>query len=167
MMEIVKLILEIFKTVVLTTIAVLLFLIYLRIAPNSQGTSINKIPDLINNTQQRIEQTLDNQKAILKKQDPDAPANRNAIISDLTKLATIAHKYYRGSLNTAGKNSFKGWKIPEGMEISSNGSFSATVSPNSVTLVGTGNKTGYDGTSPVKIVMVIDGSRIVSTDIVN
>ncbi len=168
-METTKLILDIFKSIVLAIIAVLLFLIYLQLPSSKQSISLNKVPDVVEKAQKTGEQNIFSQRLVEEKkgQDPDAPANRTAIISDLTKLASLAHEYYRGSVTTAGRNSFEGWKIPPGRETTSNGNFTASITSNSITFIGTGNRIGYDGSTPVKIIMVIDGSRIISTNVDN
>src|SRR3989339_505095 len=68
-------------------------------------------------------------------------ANRDATISDLTNLA---------SLDTTG-----------------NGTYSVTVAAQTVTIVGTGNEKGNNGTSAVQVTMVVGPDRITSTTINN
>ncbi|MCL6098376.1 MAG: hypothetical protein M1391_07370 [Bacteroidetes bacterium] len=92
-------------------------------------------------------------------------SNRDAVVSDLVILGSAAQQYYRkaGSLGGGG-NSFTGWTIPTQSDSTGNGTYEATsVTDQAVTLVGTGNQTGNDGTNPVKVTMVIGPNSIVST----
>jgi len=95
-------------------------------------------------------------------------ANRDAVIADLTNLASLAQQYYRKPTALGGGgNSFTGWTIPPQLATTGNGTYTATVSAQSVTLVGTGNETGNDGSTPVKVTMVVGPTKITSTTIDN
>ncbi|MGK9475384.1 hypothetical protein [Melioribacter sp. OK-6-Me] len=95
-------------------------------------------------------------------------ANRDAVIADLTNLASLAQQYYRKPTALGGGgNTFTGWTVPAQLDTTGNGVYTATVSAQSVTLVGTGNETGNNGTTPVKVTMVVGPSDITSTTINN
>ncbi len=95
-------------------------------------------------------------------------ANRNAVIGDLTNLASMAQQYYRKPTTLGGGGqSFNDWTIPDALASNNNGSYTATAEDQSVTLVGTGNETGKNGTSEVKVTMVVGPDAIISTTIDN
>ena len=103
-------------------------------------------------------------------------SNRDAVISDLTNLASLAQQYYRKPVALGGgSNSFDGsgatggnpWAIPGQLATTGNGSYTATVTATSVTLVGTGTQNGNDGSTPVKVTMVVGPNAITSTTIDN
>ena len=95
-------------------------------------------------------------------------SNRDAVISDLTNLASLAQQYYRKPIALAGgENSFTNWSIPTQLATTGNGGYTATVAAQSVTLVGTGTQNGNDGTNPVKVTMVIGPNAITSTTVDN
>mgnify|MGYP001190440010 CR=1 FL=1 len=95
-------------------------------------------------------------------------ANRDAVISDLTNLASLSQQYYRKpSALGGGNNTFTGWTIPGTLDTTGNGTYAATIAAQSVTLVGTGNETGNNGTSKVKVTMVVGPNAITSTTINN
>lgn len=95
-------------------------------------------------------------------------SNRDSVISDLTNLASMAQTYYRKPTALAGgNNTFTGWAIPTQLATTGNGTYTATVAAQSVTLIGTGNQTGNDGTNPVKVTMVVGPTAITSTTVNN
>ena len=95
-------------------------------------------------------------------------ANRNAVISDLTNLASMAQQYYRKPTALAGGNqTFTGWTIPSSLDTTANGTYSATVAAQKVTLVGKGTDKGNDGTTVVKVTMVVGPNAITSTTVNN
>ncbi len=101
-------------------------------------------------------------------------ANRDAVISDLTNLASLAQQFYRkptalgGGGNTfAPGGSLDSWEIPGSIDTTGNGTYAATVAAQTITLVGTGNEKGNDGTAKVKVTMVVGPDRITSTTIDN
>jgi len=95
-------------------------------------------------------------------------ANRDAVIADLTNLASLAQQYYRkpGALG-GGDRTFTGWTVPASLDTTGNGIYSVTVAAQSVTLVGTGNENGNNGTSVVQVTMVVGPDAISSTTINN
>ncbi|MBI5807913.1 MAG: hypothetical protein HZA74_05885 [Ignavibacteriales bacterium] len=95
-------------------------------------------------------------------------ANRDAVISDLTNLASLAQQYYRKPTALGGGgNTFTGWTVPASLDTTGNGIYTATVTAQSVTLVGTGNEKGNNGTGKVQVTMVVGPDKITSTTINN
>lgn len=95
-------------------------------------------------------------------------ANRDGVISDLTNLASLAQQHYRKPTALAGGgNTFTGWVIPLSIDTTGNGTYAVTVSAQSVTLVGTGNEKGNNGTSSVEATMIVGPNSITSTTINN
>ena len=95
-------------------------------------------------------------------------SNRDAVISDLTNLASMAQQFYRKPTALAGgNNTFTGWTIPTQLATTGNGTYTVTVAAQSVTIVGTGNQTGNNGSSSVKVTMVVGPNSITSTTINN
>ncbi len=95
-------------------------------------------------------------------------ANRDAVIADMTNLASLAQQYYRKPQALGGGgNAFTGWTVPGQLATTGNGTYTATVVAASVTIVGTGNELGNNGTTPVKATMVVGPNQITSTTINN
>lgn len=79
-------------------------------------------------------------------------ANRDAVSSDLTNLASLAQQHYRRpSAMGGGANSFDGtattppgsrWTIPGQLDTTANGYYSAAVSAQQVVITGVGLETG-------------------------
>ncbi len=90
-------------------------------------------------------------------------ANRDAVISDLNNLGTMAQQYYKKPTSMAGGgNKFTGWTIPGQLDTTANGTYTATVSAQSITIVGTGTETGDDGSNKVKATATITPTAITS-----
>ncbi|MDP3580412.1 MAG: hypothetical protein Q8S39_00665 [Ignavibacteria bacterium] len=95
-------------------------------------------------------------------------ANRDAVISDLTNLASLAQQYYRKPIALGGGgNTFTSWAVPTSLDTTGNGVYTATVAAQTVTIVGTGNENGNNGTGAVQVTMVVGPDRITSTTINN
>ncbi len=102
-------------------------------------------------------------------------ANRDAVISDLTNLASMAQTFYRkptalgGGGNSFTPTGLPAWVVPIPLKRTANMSadVTATVADQSVTLVGTGTQTGNDGTTPVKVTMIVGPNAITSTTVKN
>jgi Tfp pilus assembly protein PilE len=91
-------------------------------------------------------------------------ANRDAVVSDLTNLASNAQQYYRKPTALGGGgNTFTGWTIPTNLVTTPNGSYSATVAAQSVTLVGLGNEIGNDGSNSVQVTMTVTPTDVTTT----
>jgi Tfp pilus assembly protein PilE len=95
-------------------------------------------------------------------------ANRDAVIADLTNLTSMAQQYYRKPTALGGGNrTFTGWSLPSSLDTTGNGVYTVTIAAQSVTLTGTGNETGNNGTSAVKVTMILGPDAISSTTINN
>ena len=95
-------------------------------------------------------------------------SNRNGVIADLTNLASLAHQHYRKPASLGGgTNTFTGFTIPGQLDTTGHGTYAVTVAAQSVTLVGTGVEKGNNGTSAVKVTMVVGPTTITSTTINN
>lgn len=90
-----------------------------------------------------------------------AQANRDAVISDCTNLASMAQQFYRKPTALGGGgNTFTGWTVPASLDTTGNGTYSATVAAQQVTLVGTGNEVGNDGSAKVKATVTVTPTAI-------
>lgn len=95
-------------------------------------------------------------------------ANRNAVISDLTNLASMAQQHYRKPAAMGGggnafdaSNGGTAWTIPAQLVSTANGSYEATnVGASSVTIVGTGTELGSDNTDSVQVTMTVTPTQI-------
>ncbi len=68
-------------------------------------------------------------------------AKRSNVTNELVNLASLAQQYYMKPLSLGGgSRSFTGWRVPDELEVTANGRFSATVFADSVVLVGIGNE---------------------------
>ncbi|MFA7418103.1 MAG: hypothetical protein WCZ90_00355 [Melioribacteraceae bacterium] len=95
-------------------------------------------------------------------------ANRDTAIADLTNLASSAQQFYkRTTASGGGGNTFTGWVIPSNVDTTVNGTYAAVVAAQTVTLIATGIEKGNNGTSGVKVTMVVGPERILSTIIDN
>jgi hypothetical protein len=99
-----------------------------------------------------------------------ANANRESVVADLTNVASMAQQYYRKPTALGGgNNTFTGWTVPANLAQTPNMSapVTATVTAAAVTLVGVGTQTGNDGTTNVKVTMVLGPNIITSTTVNN
>ncbi|NJD21818.1 MAG: hypothetical protein FIA82_03990 [Melioribacter sp.] len=95
-------------------------------------------------------------------------ANRDGVIADLTNLASLSQQWYRKPTALGGGgNTFTGWTVPGALDTTGNGTYAATIAAQTVTLVGTGTEKGNNGTSAVKVTMVVGPNSITSTTINN
>lgn len=105
-------------------------------------------------------------------------ANRDAVISDLTTLAAMSQQYYRKPIAMGGGgNSFDegtndqgeaGWDVPLSLDSTANGTYVTTaVGADQLTIVGTGNEIGNDGSTAVEVTMVVGRNQINTTTIGN
>jgi len=99
-----------------------------------------------------------------------AQANRDAVIADLTNLASLAQQHYRkpealggggNSFDKGGPNG-NGWEVPPSLIKTPNMSADvvATVTANSVTLVGVGTEIGNDGATNLQVTMTVTPTEI-------
>ena len=99
-----------------------------------------------------------------------ASANRDAITTDLTNLASMAQQYYRKPLALGGGgNLFTNWVIPTSFQqtVNMSAAITSTVTATSVTFVATGTETGTDGVAKTKVTMVVSPTVITSTTVNN
>lgn len=97
-------------------------------------------------------------------------SNRDAIIADLTNIASMAQQYYRRPQALGGGgNTFTGWIVPASLSQTANMSAAVTptVAPQTITLVAVGTENGNDGATPVKATMVVGPNTITSTVVDN
>jgi hypothetical protein len=95
-------------------------------------------------------------------------SNRDALITDMAAIASMAQEYYRKPKALAGGGyRFTGFTIPQPLRSNSNGTFTATVTVQRVTLIGSGKEKGNNGTAVVRVTMITDPYRIVSVKINN
>lgn len=88
-------------------------------------------------------------------------SNRDAVIADLNNIGAYAQQYYRKPTTMGGGgNSFTGWTIPPRLTKTGNGTYTATVGATVVTIVGTGNEIGNDGTNKVRAQAVVTPTSI-------
>ncbi len=88
-------------------------------------------------------------------------ANRDAVVSDLTNLASNAQQYYRKPTALGGGgNTFTGWTIPTNLRSTPNGSYTATVQAQEIELVGLGNEIGNDGADSVQVTMTVTPTEV-------
>lgn len=88
-------------------------------------------------------------------------SNRDAVIADLNNIGAYAQQYYRKPTTMGGGgNSFTGWTIPPSLTKTGNGTYTATVGATVVTIVGTGNEIGNDGTNKVRAQAVVTPTSI-------
>ena len=88
-------------------------------------------------------------------------ANRDGVISDLNNLGAMGQQYYKKPTSMGGGgNTFTGWTIPTGLDSTANGTYTKTVAAQTLTLVGTGNEIGTDGTEKVKATATVTGNSI-------
>ena len=105
-----------------------------------------------------------------------ASSNREAVVSDLTTIASMAQQYFRKPTALGGgDNSFTNFRMPALSATPAdntatttktpNGSYTLTPGAASITLVGVGNEKGNDGTAGVKATMTVTDNAI--TTVVN
>lgn len=64
-------------------------------------------------------------------------SSKDAIVSDCTNLGAMAQQYFRKpTAMGGGGNSFTGWEIPSNLDTTANGTYTAVVTANSVTITG-------------------------------
>ncbi len=152
---------EIYKSAILTVIAIFLVLAYIRTIPKSS----------VSDTLRESIQTVTGQDNYNYQPRPDLRrinSNRDAIIADLTALASMAQQYYRKpKVLGGGGYSFDGWNIPPQLWTNNNGNYNIESSTaNSITLVGEGVET-VDGTTKVKVSVTVAPDRIIGRKIIH
>jgi len=88
-------------------------------------------------------------------------ANRDGVISDLNNLSAMGQQFYKKPTSMGGGgNSFTGWSIPTGLDSTANGTYVATPSATSITIVGDGTEIGNDETNPVQATATVTANTI-------
>ena len=88
-------------------------------------------------------------------------ANRDSISAELHTLAAVAMQYYKKPQEMGGgSNSFTNWNIPQNLDSTVYGMYSATPTSQSVTIIGLGTEIGDDQSTAVKMVATITKSGI-------
>jgi hypothetical protein len=68
-------------------------------------------------------------------------SNRDGVVADLNSLGAMAQQHYRKPTPMGGGGyTFTGWTVPNELDTTPNGIYTATVAAQSVTLVGKGNE---------------------------
>ena len=68
-------------------------------------------------------------------------SNRDGVVTDLNNLGTMAQQHYRKPTSMGGGGyTFTGWTVPNELDTTPNGSYAATVTAQTITLVGKGNE---------------------------
>jgi hypothetical protein len=68
-------------------------------------------------------------------------SNRDGVVSDLNYIGANAMQYYRRPTAIGGGGyTFTNWTLPTEIDTTPNGTYSATVTAQSITVVGTGNE---------------------------
>ena len=101
-------------------------------------------------------QSINAQENKTPQQIKETQANYDGLIMDLKNLAALAQKHYKKPIKLGGGgNRFSGWFIPEAVDTTANGMFTAMITKDSVVFVGTGNVIGSDGKNRVRIFMSV------------
>ena len=94
-------------------------------------------------------------------------ANNDAVVADLTNLASLAQQYYRKPVALGGGgNSFAGYAIPGQLATTGNGTYSIKTAGDatSITFTGVGNEKGTkDPTGSVTVDMLVKADSIRAT----
>ncbi|MGE5680112.1 MAG: hypothetical protein ACM34K_04460 [Bacillota bacterium] len=95
-----------------------------------------------------------------------ASANRDAVISDLQNLGSMAQQYYRKPTELGGGgNKFDGWTIPASLAKTGNGEYECTAAGQSFTITGTGTEKGNDGnTISVEVTVTPTSCKVTSSN---
>jgi len=88
-------------------------------------------------------------------------SNRNGVISDLNNFGAMAQQHYKKPTALGGGgNTFTGWTLDANLDTTAHGTYALTVSAQSITMVGTGNETGDDGSAKVKATATVTPTSI-------
>lgn len=130
------------------SISIFFFLVMMLFCATNKSTNAQE-----NKTPQQIKETQ---------------ANYDGLIADLKNLASSAQKHYKKSIKLGGGGkSFSGWFIPEAIDTTGNGTFTAKVAKSEVTIVGFGRVIGHDGKNKIRVTLIVGPDKIVSTTINN
>lgn len=87
-------------------------------------------------------------------------SKRDLLINEGITVANNAREYfYKPAAYGGGQYSFTGWEIPTQMLTSANGAYVATVSPDQVEIIGTGNEL-ISGTDFIEVKFIVTSKEI-------
>ncbi|MGA7719874.1 MAG: hypothetical protein WCA84_01725 [Ignavibacteriaceae bacterium] len=79
-------------------------------------------------------------------------SNRDAVISDLNNLAALAHQFYaKPTAMAGGGNTYTGFTIPSTLASNANGTYTASVAAQAITITGVGTQTSGSSAVSAKI----------------
>jgi hypothetical protein len=85
---------------------------------------------------------------------------RDVVINESLNISSIALQYFKKArLYGGGQSTFTGWDIPNELQVTSNGSYTATVQPEEVIIIGTGNEIVSGGDS-IKVKTIVTANDI-------
>ena len=146
--------LELYKVLILTIIAVLLFisLFDVSIEKKDFGSLDNSIDIKANEKGIAIE-TNSKETLLLK-----AKENRDELSKQCSMIATEAQRYYRTPKDKGGGGlSFAGYQTNPDFYYSDNGNYTADLETSQKLLItAVGNVTGEDGVNPVKVIYIVN-----------
>ena len=96
-------------------------------------------------------------------------SNRDAVVSDLNNLGAMAQQFYKKPISMGGGgNSFDAtattggtkWAIPAQLDTTANGTYTAGVTTQTVTIDGYGTEIGDDGSTPVHAQATVTATAI-------
>lgn len=91
---------------------------------------------------------------------------RDVVINESMNIASLALQYFKKARTFGGGSyTFTGWEIPADLDTTTNGVYVATVTPDEVEIVGTGNE-AVTGNDMVQVRTIVTASGI-ETIIVN
>lgn len=95
-------------------------------------------------------------------------ANRDAVLSDLQNLSSLARVFYlRPTVLRGGGYSFSNFIIPAELDTTGNGTYDITKTSKNgdeIRIEGTGTTIGNNGTDPIRIRLKITLSKIIITE---
>nr|WP_319776130.1 hypothetical protein [uncultured Sphaerochaeta sp.] len=150
-------ILEIYKAIILTIIAIFLFISLFDVSIEKKNPTMN-IPDLPTIDVETKENGVsinvedENRKLLIAKK------NRDELSQHCSTIATDCQRYYRTPGNNGGGGlSFIGYKLDDKYTSTENGFYSIKVnSDKSVTITATGAEIGKNNTDPVRVVCTVN-----------
>ena len=93
-------------------------------------------------------------------------AKRNNVINDCMNLASDAQRYYRRPIALGGGGrEFTGWRVPDQLVSTANGTYTAVVNSDNIVLTGVGNEV-VTGSDSIEVQMTVYAETMV-TEIIN
>lgn len=149
--------LEIYKVIILTLIAIFLFISLFDISIQKKriGNSLDEVPVL--DIQTKDDDLLTNKNAdnaLLMK----AKINRDELSQHCSVIATECQRYYRTPKNKGGGGlSFKGFELESQFHFTERGNYTLEIeNKKKAVITSIGVETGKDGLNPVRVVCIIN-----------